>query len=398
MNKSFRAFASTTCALLLVVGTTGCQTGWSFHNPFAKTPKAEQAKGPDELDEEFDAERDDRLAKIDDITPPPENYTVGEKESKSERSYAQKGRYDSGDEEKALASASEPKAESVDSDYRTPSYAKNYQETSQASVASAETKPAQDANNAAISAAPESSLASTQTQASLETQAPLQSVGSASPDALVAASTQPYAPQNAPIEQNALVPDPATAQNNAVAAQNATQNYAATPDPNATQNYAPVPDPFATQTYAANQLNAVQQGAMTPELSATQPYVAPNANAYQAQSAALANNSAATSTANPSALQGFGSATGGLHSLPDDFPTANNSIAQVSGSTPASPGLAPQRQPETVALNYDPLATSGTTATGFGSAVGSTSSSVGGTGLYAPQSATTGSTFGGSLY
>ncbi|MDO5748740.1 MAG: hypothetical protein Q4Q42_03745, partial [Planctomycetia bacterium] len=197
MNKSFRAFASTTCALLLVVGTTGCQTGWSFHNPFAKTPKAEQAKGPDELDEEFDAERDDRLAKIDDITPPPENYTVGEKESKSERSYAQKGRYDSGDEEKALANASEPKAESVDSDYRTPSYAKNYQETSQASVASAETKPAQDANNAAISAAPESSLASTQTQASLETQAPLQSVGSASPDALVAASTQPYAPQNA---------------------------------------------------------------------------------------------------------------------------------------------------------------------------------------------------------
>ena len=83
MNKSFRAFASTTCALLLVVGTTGCQTGWSFHNPFAKTPKAEQAKAPDELDEDFDAERDDRLAKIDDITPPPENYTVEEKESKS---------------------------------------------------------------------------------------------------------------------------------------------------------------------------------------------------------------------------------------------------------------------------------------------------------------------------
>ena len=386
MNKSFRAFASTTCALLLVVGTTGCQTGWSFHNPFAKTPKAEQAKGPDELDEEFDAERDDRLAKIDDITPPPENYTVGEKESKSERSYAQKGRYDSGDEEKALANASEPKAESVDSDYRTPSYAKNYQETSQASVASAETKPAQDANNAAISAAPESSLASTQTQASLETQAPLQSVGSASPDALVAASTQPYAPQNAPIEQNALVPDPATAQNNAVAAQNATQNYA------------PVPDPFATQTYATNQLNAVQQGAMTPELSATQPYVAPNANAYPAQSAALANNSAATSTANPSALQGFGSATGGLPSLTDDFPTANNSIAQVSGSTPASPGLASQRQPETVALNYDPLATSETTATGFGSAVGTTPNTDVGTGLYAPQATTTGSTLGSSLY
>ena len=380
MNKSFRAFASTTCALLLVVGTTGCQTGWSFHNPFAKTPKAEQAKGPDELDEEFDAERDDRLAKIDDITPPPENYTVGEKESKSERSYAQKGRYDSGDEEKALANASEPKAESVDSDYRTPSYAKNYQETSQASVASAETKPAQDANNAAISAAPESSLASTQTQASLETQAPLQSVGSASPDALVAASTQPYAPQNA------LVPDPATAQNNAVAAQNATQNYA------------PVPDPFATQTYATNQLNAVQRGAMTPELSATQPYVAPNANAYQAQSAALANNSAATSTANPSALQGFGSATGGLPSLTDDFPTANNSIAQVSGSTPASPGLASQRQPETVALNYDPLATSGTTAPGFGSAIGSASNNLGGAGLYAPQSTTPGSALGGSLY
>ncbi|MGN0910122.1 MAG: hypothetical protein ACI4NV_01735 [Thermoguttaceae bacterium] len=382
MNKSFRAFASTTCALLLVVGTTGCQTGWSFHNPFAKTPKAEQAKAPDELDEEFDAERDDRLAKIDDITPPPENYTVGEKESKSERSYAQKGRYDSGDEEKALASAAEPKAESVDSDYRTPSFAKNYQETSQASVASAETTPAPNANSATTSVAPESSLASTQTQAPLATQSPLQSVGSASPDALVAASTQPYAPQNAPIQQNALVPDPATVQNYALSA----------------QNYAATPDPYATQTYAANQLNAVQQGAMTPELSATQPYVAPNANAYPAQSATLANNSAATSTANPSALQGFGSATGGLPSLPDDFPTANNSIAQVSGSTPASPGLAPQRQPETVALNYDPLATAGTTAPGFGSAIGSASDNLGGAGLYAPQSTTPGSALGGSLY
>ncbi|MGN0931029.1 MAG: hypothetical protein ACI4NP_04900 [Thermoguttaceae bacterium] len=398
MNKSFRAFASTTCALLLVVGTTGCQTGWSFHNPFAKTPKAEQAKAPDELDEEFDAERDDRLAKIDDITPPPENYTVGEKELKSERSYAQKGRYDSGEEEKALASASEPKSESVDSDYRTPSFAKNYQETSQATVASAETTPASSVDSATMSAVPESSLASTQTQASLATQAPLQSVGSASPAALVAASTQPYAPQNAPIQQNALIPDSATAQKYALDAQNATQNYVATPDPYASQNFAAAPDPYATQSYAANQLNAVQQSAMTPELSATQPYVAPNANAYSAQTATLANNSPATSTVNSSALQGFGSATGGLPSLPDDFPSANNSIAQVSGSTLANSGLAPQRQPETVALNYDPLATSGTSATGFGSAVGSASNNVGGAGLYAPQTTTPGSTLGGSLY
>ena len=191
MNKSFRAFASTTCALLLVVGTTGCQTGWSFHNPFAKTPKAEQAKAPDELDEDFDAERDDRLAKIDDITPPPENYTVEEKESKSERSYAQKGRYDSGDEGSALASASEPKAESVDSDYRTPSFAKNYQETTQPTVASTETTSVPNGNSANLSPAPESSLASTQTQAPFDTQAPLQNVGSANPDALVAATTKP---------------------------------------------------------------------------------------------------------------------------------------------------------------------------------------------------------------
>lgn len=386
MNKSFRAFASTTCALLLVVGTTGCQTGWSFHNPFAKTPKAEQAKGPDELDEEFDAERDDRLAKIDDITPPPENYTVGEKESKSERSYAQKGRYDSGDEGSALASASEPKAESVDSDYRTPSFAKNYQETTQPTVASTETTSVPNGNSTNLSPAPESSLASTQTQAPFDTQAPLQNVGSANPDALVAATTQPYVAQNAPIQQNALT------------SPNAMQTYAATPDLNATQTYATTPDPYAAQTYASNQQNVAQQSAMTPELSATQPYVAPNSNAYPAQNAALGSNVAASSTANSSALQGFGSATGGLTGLPDDFPTATNSIAQVSGSTPANSGLATQRQPETVALNYDPLATSETTATGFGSAVGTTPNTVVGTGLYAPQATTTGSTLGSSLY
>ncbi|MGN1199459.1 MAG: hypothetical protein ACI4SW_02310 [Thermoguttaceae bacterium] len=370
MNKSFRAFASTTCALLLVVGTTGCQTGWSFHNPFAKTPKAEQAKAPDELDEDFDAERDDRLAKIDDITPPPENYTVEEKESKSERSYAQKGRYDSGDEGSALASASEPKAESVDSDYRTPSFAKNYQETTQPTVASTETTSVPNGNSANLSPAPESSLASTQTQAPFDTQAPLQNVGSANPDALVAATP----------------------------GLNATQNYAAAPDLNATQTYATTPDPYATQTYASNQQNVAQQSAMTPELSATQPYVAPNSNAYQAQNAALGSNVAASSTANSSAFQGFGSATGGLTGLPDDFPTATNSIAQVSGSTPANSGLATQRQPETVALNYDPLATSETTATGFGSAVGTTPNTDVGTGLYAPQATTTGSTLGSSLY
>lgn len=396
MNKSFRAFASTTCALLLVVGTTGCQTGWSFHNPFAKTPKAEQAKAPDELDDEFDGEKDDRLAQIDDITPPPENYTVGDKESKSERSYAQKGRYDSGDEETSLASASETKSESVDSDYRTPSFAKNYRETTQSIVASAETTPAPNANTADLFPAQENSLASAQTQASLQNQEPLQSVGSASPDALVAAATQPYAPQNAPIQQNAL------------ASQNASQNCVATPDPYAVQNYAATPNQYATQNYAANQQSAMQQSAMTPELSATQPYVAQsasveqnalNANAFSTPRAAPANNYVvASSTANSSAFQGFGSATGGLPGLPDDFPTAYNSIAQVSGSTPTNAATATPRQPENVALNYDPLATSGVTTTGFGSAVGSTTGNVDGTGLYAPQSTTTGSTLGSSRY
>ena len=36
-------------ALLVVVGTSGCQSGWKFSNPFSRAPKASSADAPKEL-------------------------------------------------------------------------------------------------------------------------------------------------------------------------------------------------------------------------------------------------------------------------------------------------------------------------------------------------------------
>ena len=111
MRLSFEKPLVIALAFVFIAGTAGCQSGYKFHNPFSKTPKAENAKAPSELDE---------LDELDDLTPPPENYTKGEsdskKSSKDSESFAQKGRYDAGESEQtetkvAISDTSAPKEE-----------------------------------------------------------------------------------------------------------------------------------------------------------------------------------------------------------------------------------------------------------------------------------------------
>ncbi|MGN1063894.1 MAG: hypothetical protein ACI4QC_00655, partial [Thermoguttaceae bacterium] len=109
MRLSFEKPLVIALALVFIAGTVGCQSGFKFHNPFTKTPKAENAKAPSELDE---------LDGIDGLTPPPENYTKGEsdskKSSKDSESFAQKGRYEAGESAQtetkvAISDSSAPK-------------------------------------------------------------------------------------------------------------------------------------------------------------------------------------------------------------------------------------------------------------------------------------------------
>ena len=87
-------------ALLVVVGTSGCQSGWKFSNPFSRAPKASSADAPKELDDDF--------ADIDEITPPPENYTVGDSALKHEKkSIAQTGKYGDEEENRSVVASGE---------------------------------------------------------------------------------------------------------------------------------------------------------------------------------------------------------------------------------------------------------------------------------------------------
>ena len=84
MKNKFDARIFVVAALAVaLVASTGCRSGWKMGNPFSKAPKATDVDTPSELDE------------LDDLTPPPENYTVGDASPKKvddEKSLAQKGR------------------------------------------------------------------------------------------------------------------------------------------------------------------------------------------------------------------------------------------------------------------------------------------------------------------
>lgn len=97
MKSSFKRPLILFAALVLVVGTVGCQSGFKMRNPFSKAPKAESANLPSELDE------------LDDLTPPPENYTMSDSEDrvKESDSIVQRGKY----EAEETPSQVEPKVE-----------------------------------------------------------------------------------------------------------------------------------------------------------------------------------------------------------------------------------------------------------------------------------------------
>lgn len=98
-RTSLRTSLTLAITLVLLVGAVGCKSGFSFRNPFSKEPKASHADMPDELD---------NIEDLDELTPPPENYTTSnddEKTSKDSSSLAQQGKYDSG--ETAASSSTE---------------------------------------------------------------------------------------------------------------------------------------------------------------------------------------------------------------------------------------------------------------------------------------------------
>ena len=99
MRKKSVTGAAMILAVLVVLGTTGCQSdSWKVRNPFEREPKPE-IKSPAEMEDVQ-------------LKAPPERYTKDdylrgvEKDAKTESSLAQRGEYDSG--EKGASSESSP--------------------------------------------------------------------------------------------------------------------------------------------------------------------------------------------------------------------------------------------------------------------------------------------------
>lgn len=125
MRTSLKASLALAVAIVLAMGTTGCKSGFQMRNPFSKEPKASSGEMPSELDE------------LDDLTPPPENYTTSDSKerSKSSDSLVQRGKYGEEEEESTEiesssekyvavedASALEKRIEAVDATASTASY------------------------------------------------------------------------------------------------------------------------------------------------------------------------------------------------------------------------------------------------------------------------------------
>ncbi|MBQ9873405.1 MAG: hypothetical protein IJM30_02985, partial [Thermoguttaceae bacterium] len=104
MKSSFGSSLALRATLVLVVaiGTVGCQSGFKFRNPFSKAPEASRANPPKELDD------------LDDLTPPPENYTTSDASDapKKSESLAQKGSYEAEDS-RDKSVAAEPASETL---------------------------------------------------------------------------------------------------------------------------------------------------------------------------------------------------------------------------------------------------------------------------------------------
>ena len=224
MKNKFDARIFVVAALAVaLVASTGCRSGWKMGNPFSKAPKATDVDTPSELDE------------LNDLTPPPENYTVGDatpKKVDGEKSLAQKGKYEADETPKLAqtpADAASLAQNSPSSDapadalaanlptepaqnFKTPDYSQNYQSADNFQTAQNPATTQYQTPNAAQQYAATAPYVPTPT-----------------------AQSAPVAPQNDfPVVDNAIV--------------HSTLNVAAQNAPVASQNDFPVVDPNAFPT------------------------------------------------------------------------------------------------------------------------------------------------------
>ena len=222
MKNKFDARIFVVAALAVALAaSTGCRSGWKMGNPFSKAPKATDVDTPSELDE------------LNDLTPPPENYTVGDatpKKVDGERSLAQKGKYEADETPKlaqtpadaaALAQNAPSSAASVDAlaanlppepaqNFKTPDYSQNYQSADNFQTAQNPSTTQYQAPNAAQQYAATAPYVPTPTA---QNDFPV-----VDPNAFPTAQNAPVAPQNdfPVVDPNAFP----TAQNVPVAPQN----------------------------------------------------------------------------------------------------------------------------------------------------------------------------------
>ncbi|MBR4977314.1 MAG: hypothetical protein IKY61_09675 [Thermoguttaceae bacterium] len=308
MKNKFDARIFVVAALAVALAaSTGCRSGWKMGNPFSKAPKATDVDTPSELDE------------LNDLTPPPENYTVGDASPKkvdAEKSLAQKGKYEADetsklaqtpDDASMLAQNSSSNASGATSanalaanlppeptqSFKTPDYSQSYQsadnfqsvQTAQTTQTPSATQPYQAPYSAPNAAAQQYAA----TAPYVPTQPTQNDFPTVDPHAFPVAQNAPVAPQNDfpavdpnafPVAQNAPVAPqndfPTVDPNAFPVAQNAPvapQNDFPTVDPNAfpTAQNAPVAPAPAQPTYVAQNF---------PEPTAQTVPVAPAQDAY----------------------------------------------------------------------------------------------------------------------
>ena len=260
MKNKFDARIFVVAALAVALAaSTGCRSGWKMGNPFSKAPKATDVDTPSELDE------------LNDLTPPPENYTVGDATPKKVdgESLAQKGKYEADETPKlaqtpadaaALAQNSPSNAPSADAlaanlpsepaqNFKTPDYSQNYQSADAFQTAQTPSTTQYQAPNAAQQYAATAPYVPTQSTpnafptAQNAPVAPQNDFPVVDPNAFPTAQNAPVAPQNdfPVVDPNAFP----TAQNPIV---HSTLNVAAQNAPVAPQNDFPVVDPNAFPT------------------------------------------------------------------------------------------------------------------------------------------------------
>jgi len=242
MKNKFDARIFVVAALAVALAaSTGCRSGWKLGNPFSKAPKATDVDTPSELDE------------LSELTPPPENYTVGDASPKKiddEKSLAQKGKYDAGETPKLAQTPADASALAQKSTAQPTPNASNA-----ASVANLPPQPTESFKTPDYSQSFQSADAfqiaqTTQTPpVAQSTQAPYAAPNAAPLDAQQLAATAPYAPPAAsPVDFPTVDPNAfPTAQNAPVAPQTGFP----TVDPNAFPTVQNAPVAPAQPTYVA---------------------------------------------------------------------------------------------------------------------------------------------------